>query len=264
MHDRSSRHMSLSLDLAGRQLVDASPEGSLDAARRRYAEAQQPLQQQAARKAAGERALRTAGMENLNRIVDATSSGSSADAARRRYAEAQQPQQQQAAQQAAAERAMRMAGVDKVKANLDDGLCGAPDNADSSASGCSGASGSGGGGGASVGGGGVSGGNSVTAEAEAGDFANATLTGRSLEVASALGSLFTNRARKDPKKAAVPIGSSSNTGKGGGSNSSKKQGSASNPAGAGGESIAGLEAALAPWRPEQRRRKGVEIGGGLI
>lgn len=273
MHDRSSRQVSLTFDLANRQLVDASPEGALDAARRRYAEAQRPLQQQAAQKAAGERALRTAGMENLNRIVDATSllsSGGSSDAARRRYAEAQQPLQQQAAQQAAAERAMRMAGVDKLKAKLGDGLCAVPDDADSNAS-CGGAGG-GSGGGASLGNG-VSGGTSLAsnaaAAAESGDFANATLTGRSLEVASALGSLFADRGRKDPTQGTASNSSSSSKsgGKGSsnGTNRNSKKGNASKPPGAGiGGSIAGLEAALAPWRPEQRRRKGVEIGGGLI
>ena len=268
MHDRSSRQVSLTFDLANRQLLDASPEGSLDAARRRYAEAQQPLQQQAAQKAAGERALRTAGMENLNRIVDATtsSSGGRSDAACRRYAEAQEPLQQQAAQQAAAERAMRMAGVEKLKAKLDDGLCATPDDAESSAS-C------GGGGGASLGNG-VSGGSSLASNAAAaaasGDFANATLTGRSLEVASALGSLFADRGRKDPTQGTASSSSlSSNSGGKGSGNISNsgnsRKGNASKPAGAGtGGSIAGLEAALAPWRPEQRRRKGVEIGGGLI
>jgi len=161
---------------------------------------------------------------------------------------------------------MRMAGVEKLKAKLDDGLCATPDDAESSAS-C------GGGGGASLGNG-VSGGSSLAsntaAAAASGDFANATLTGRSLEVASALGSLFADRGRKDPTQGTASSSSlSSNSGGKGSGNISNsgnsRKGNASKPAGAGtGGSIAGLEAALAPWRPEQRRRKGVEIGGGLI
>jgi hypothetical protein len=211
MHDRSARPVQVTFDLAGRRLVAATPEGSLDAARSRYAQAQAPAQQAAA-------------------------------------------------QQAAAARARRVAGVDALKASLHDGLCAAPD--DGGLGGSLGGAGLGGSGGSSGGG--------SAWVAVQGDFANATLTGRSLEVAAALGSLFANRAHAATPDAAAD-GSGKGEGKGGGKggdgkgagrggSSSKARAAAATAAG----QMAGLEAVLAPWRPEQRRRKGVEIGGGLI